>query len=336
MKYNEEEIDRLINSVDLLEYASQSFEFEQRGKEYFCNCPKHVDVTPSLSISPDKNLFYCFSCGIGGNIISWIMEFEKLSFDKAVNKVAELTGTDIKSLQQCDAMAFYHLMKKTIENSQKVKVNDVRKLLSEDEFQKFSSEIPEEWIKEGISHEILERYKIKVDNYTNRIVYPIYDADGNLISFKGRTRFEKYKELRIPKYQYYQKIGDLDFFVGMKENLQYVLEKNEVIIFEGIKSGMKLSSFSNCNNWFASETSWLSDEQIILLIKLGIKDVVIAYDNDVTMKKIKDVTSKLRRFVNVFAVFDTKGILGKKEEKLSPVDRGKDVWEELYKERIRL
>ena len=115
-----------------------------------------------------------------------------------------------------------------------------------------------------------------------------------------------------------------------------VLEKNEVIIFEGIKSGMKLSSFSNSNNWFASETSWLSDEQVILLIKLGIKDIVIAYDNDVTMKKIREVTVKLRRFANVFAVFDSKGILGKKEEKLSPVDKGKEIWEILYKERIRL
>lgn len=334
MKYNEDEINKLISEVNLLDYASKNFEFIKRSNNYFCNCPKHIDVTPSLSINPEKNLFYCFSCGIGGNILGWMMQFEDLTYDQAVHKVAALTGSELKNLKQCDALAFYKSIKKSQEKSKENK--NIRKILPASELNKYKDEAPEEWKEEGISSEVMKQYNIRIDEFSNRIVYPIYDSNGDLISIKGRTRFKSFKEMKIPKYQYYYKIGDLDFFVGLKENLAMITQKNEVILFEGIKSGMKLNSFGLDNNWLSCETSWLSDEQIILLIKIGVKNVVVAYDSDVTIKKIKQVTEKLRKFVNVFAVIDRSNLLGGAESKMSPVDKGKEIWETLYKERIRL
>lgn len=336
--YDYDALQEMCSKVDLFEYASQSMDFEGRGDSYAAHCPKHIDKTPSLVITPSKNLFHCFSCGIGGNIISWLMTFEHLSFNEAVEKIGSLTGMDIKNLKQCNSLKIYKELSRIAKYEiNKPKVNRV--ILDASEIEKFADEAPEEWIEEGINPDVMKKYNIRIDHKSNRIVYPVYDADQNLIGFKGRTRFKNYKEMKIKKYQNYQKIGTTDFFVGMKENLSCIKQKNEAIIFEGIKSGMKASAWGY-NNWLASETGWLNDEQILLLIKLGIKNVVIAYDNDVTLKKIKECTEKLRKFTNVFAVIDRKMIkdrlLGDPKDKLSPVDNGQEVWNTLYAERRRL
>ena len=76
--------------------------------------------------------------------------------------------------------------------------------------------------------------------------------------------------------------------------------------------------------WLASETSHLNESQILILIKLGIKNVTIAFDNDVKYTDILKNVSELRRYTNVFAVRDVKGLLGKKSEKLSPCDKGRE------------
>ena len=79
---------------------------------------------------------------------------------------------------------------------------------------------------------------------------------------------------------------------------------------------------------------------MLLLIQLGVKEVVIAYDNDVDIKKIRECTEKLRKFTNVYVVTDRRFVkdrlLGSVEDKMSPCDKGKEVWEILYKERRRL
>ena len=145
--------------------------------------------------------------------------------------------------------------------------------------------------------------------------------------------------MKIKKYQNYQKIGTTDFFIGMKENYENIISHNKVIIFEGIKSGMNVEGWGY-NYWLSSETGWLNDEQVLLLIKLGVKNIVIAYDNDVDIKKIRECTEKLRKFTNVYVVTDRKFVkdrlLGEKEDKMSPCDKGKEVWEILYREKRRL
>ena len=89
-------------------------------------------------------------------------------------------------------------------------------------------------------------------------------------------------------------------------------------------------------NWLASETSSLNMEQIIILIKLGISNVVIAWDNDVTVKHIRAEVKELKRFVNVYMIQDTKKLLGEPEEKVSPPDKGRAVWEQLYNNKVRI
>ena len=93
--YDNEALIELCSKVDLFEYASKDMDFEGRGDSYAAHCPKHIDKTPSLVITPSKNLFHCFSCGVGGNIINWLMTFENMSFNDAVEKVGLLAGVDV-------------------------------------------------------------------------------------------------------------------------------------------------------------------------------------------------------------------------------------------------
>lgn len=335
--YDNEALMELCSKIDLFDYASKSMEFEGRGDSYAAHCPRHIDKTPSLVITPSKNLFHCFSCGCGGNILNWLMTFEHMSFNNAVEKVGSLAGVDIKNFKQCSALKVYKNISRLYKNDKKECVN--RTILDATEIEKYSDETPIEWEEEGINPKIMKKYNIRIDHNANRIVYPVYDSGLNLIGFKGRTRFKNYKEMKIKKYQNYQKIGTTDFFIGMKENYENIKRQNEAIIFEGIKSGMKVEEWGY-DYWLSSETGWLNDDQVLILIKLGVKNVVIAYDNDVAISKIRECTEKLRKFTNVYAVTDRRylkdRLLGSSEDKLSPCDKGKEIWEILYKEKRRL
>jgi len=336
-KYDPKELIELCNKVDLLEYASKELDFKPRGSDSFsCSCPKHVDVTPSLFITPSKNLYHCMSCGIGGNILNWMMDFEKLTFNDAVAKLTRIAGVDLNQLKQCETVSIFKAVNRLYEPNKKV--NEIqREILPESAIECFKDEAPEEWIKEGIDPLVMKKYNIRIDEKSNRIVYPVYDSNYNLIAFKGRTRFENYKAMGLQKYQNYQKIGTTDFFVGMKENKESILQNNKVIIFEGIKSGMKVEGWGY-DYWLASETSWLNDDQIRILVMMQVKEVIIAYDNDVTLAKIKECTKKLARFTNVYAVLDRSNKYNRllPENKMSPCDMGQEVWETLYSERVKI
>lgn len=329
--YDEDALNELCSKVDLLEYASTSMEFERRGgNRYAAHCPLHVDKTPSLIIYPNTNSFYCFSCGVGGNMINWLMTFEDMKFPEAIDKVSSLAGTDIKNLKQCSALTFFKSQKKQKVSSNKIQFE--RKILDPSYMEQFDDEVPQEWIDEGIDSDVMREFGIRIDKASNRIVYPVYDNNFNLIGVKGRTRFPNYKEMKIQKYMNYQGIGTTDYFSGMKENYQSIVESGSVIIFEGIKSVMKMYGWGY-KNVVAAETYGLNDSQVLILIQMGLKEVTIANDKGISMKKIREFTKTLRRFTNVYAVIDRHNLL---EDKMAPCDMGKEVWDQLYSERVKL
>ena len=331
-----EKLRELEDRTDLLEYAQQSFEFRKIGPDdYFCHCPLHIDKTPSLKISKSKNVFHCFSCGKGGGLLSWLMVIEKLSFDESVDKICKLAGEDVKNLKVSSALRFFKEIKRSEESVLIVPNKIDRKILPVSEIDRFSTDIPDEWVEEGITPEAMKKYQVRIDYDSNRIVYPVWDNEDRLIGFKGRTRFQNYKALKIQKYMNYTKIGVVDYFGGMKENRENILEKNEAIVFEGVKSGYKAYGWG-VDNWLSSETAALNKQQVIVLLRLGIRNIVIAWDSDVPWDKIQRETKTLRNFMNVYSIRDTTGLLGKKDDKLSPVDKGRRIWEELYSQRVRV
>ena len=118
----------------------------------------------------------------------------------------------------------------------------------------------------------------------------------------------------------------------MHENKNEILSQGRIIIVEGIKSVMKLDSFGY-GIGVSSETSCLNSKQIKILLKMRLKEIIIAYDKDVGIDKIIRNISDLRRFANVSVVIDRNEVLDSKD---SPVDKGIEVWENLYTNRIIL
>ena len=331
MKIDQEKLNELCSKVDLMEYAEKSIDFERRGSDvYAAHCPRHEDKTPSLMITPSKNLFYCHSCHVGGNIINWLMTFEHLSFNDAVDKTAMLAGIEIDHLKTCESLSYFKQIKRS--QVQPIKFITDRQILPWSYYEQFANEIPQEWVDEGISADILQEYEIRVDKKSNRIVYPVYDKDGNFIGVKGRTRFKNYKDLQIKKYLNYQKIQTTDYFMGMKQNRDNILATKSVIIFEGLKSVMHVAGWGY-NNCLSSETSDINDAQAAILISMGIRDLTIAFDRDVGMGHIRKTTKLLQKYMNVYAVYDKWGLL---QDKDSPCDRGEEVWRTLYERKIRL
>lgn len=326
MTYDDEMLQEINASVDLLEYVSQSIEMEKRGRDYFGHCPLHVDNTPSFSITPSKNSYYCFSCGRSGGIIGYLMDYEHLRFDDAVDKAAKLGNMDLSKMCRSQTMTF---LKKT-KNLMREKKQVVHEILNSNELNKYSREDITEWIDEGILQEVMDLFEVRINDRDNRIVYPVYDINGNLINIKGRTRYKNYKELRIPKYINYYPIGTMDYFQGLNITLPFIKDQNEMIIFESIKSVMKAYGwgYKNCAS---AEKHTITDEQLKLLVRLRV-NIVFAFDSDISYsdKDIKKTIDVLKRITNVYVIYDRKGLLGGKDAKNAPVDLSREIWEQLY------
>lgn len=335
MGYDKEQLDEMMQRVDLLDYASREFEFRRAGNDSYCAlCNKHKDVNASLFITPSKQRWYCFGCKKGGDLLSWMRFYDGLTFEDAVKKLSQLTGTEIKHTTPASSMQFFKSFKRL--HNEKASVE--RQVLSSDYLDQFEippEGEPHEWLADGITPEMIRRFGIRLDSRSNRIVYPVYDANDNLIGVKGRTRFENYKLLGLTKYINYQKIGTTDYFQGMHENRENVIRKNEAIIVEGLKSVMLLTGWGY-DNAISAETSKLNDGQIKALLRLDISNVTLAFDKDVSIGAAMLEARKLSRFMNTYIVYDNEGLLGPVEDKCSPPDKGREVWEKLYGKRIRL
>lgn len=331
-QYDSDEINELANEIDLLEYISQDYEWQKRsGNTYYFSCPLHSDSDPSLAVNADENFFHCFSCGRGSNVISWMIEYEGLTYPEACQKVQQITGKTLKPKSTSQSMIFYRKMKRIKTKPLNLSI-DNREYQSLIDYNKYSGNPPKLWVDEGISEAALYHFNIRVDESRNRILYPIYDQNGKFICAKARTTLKDYKLLGIPKYKYLGKIGTNDFFVGWKENKDEIISSGKVILFEGIKSVMHAWDwgYKNC---LACETAALNDEQVKFLIKNRVKDVTIAFDSDKKINDIKPFVSVLRRYTNLFITYDINKLLGEKE---SPVDRGREVFEKLLEGRVGL
>lgn len=333
--YEREQIDELCSHFNLLEYVERDYEVKRRGNEYAMHCCFHQDDTPSLFISPEKNRWFCHSCHRGGTPLDWLIKVEHLSFNQAIEKMQKMTGVELTYTETASSFKFFRSLSGLANRKEK---EIEREILSSDYYNRFK--IPEdgephEWIEEGISPAMIQKYDIRIDDVSNRIVYPVYDNDDNLIGVKGRTRFKEYKLLGIKKYINYTRVGTTNYFQGMHENRGEILNRSEAIVFEGIKSVFKADEWGQ-PNCISAETSLINDAQAKILVQMGIKDVVIAFDNDVPLEEVRASAARLKHWTNVWIVNDRAKLLGEKSEKLAPVDKGEKIWRELYGGRTKV
>ena len=332
IEWDEDFLQEVSSNVDLVEYIGQDIELKPKGKDYFGRCSRHIDKTPSFSVNPEKNMYYCFSCGRGGGIIQYLQEYEGLSFDNAVEKACKLADTDISTMCYSPTVK---LLKK-IKRLRQKKIVTKHTIIDECEYEKYKKDTVSEWLDEGIRQSEIDLFDIRIDDRSNRIVYPVRDIDGNLINIKGRTRFSDYKSMHLMKYINYFPVGTMDYLQGLNITLPYIKEKNEIIIFESLKSVMKCFGW-NYKNSASAEKHSLTDEQIRLIIFLRV-NVVFAYDSDVSYKSkdIVETINKIKRFTNVYIMEDKENLLGGIEAKNSPADKGLHIFEKLYESKRKV
>lgn len=256
------------------------------------------------------------------------MKEDGVSFRQAVEKVASITGSELVEYEESESMTFLRELKGC--NSGNVaKIERTPLDINKDYFEKFSDELPPEWLSEDMTEDALRHYNIRIDNNANRIVYPVFDSMGKFIGVKGRTRLASFKELGLNKYINYNKIGTIDYFQGWQEAISEIKNRKSVIIFEGLKSCIKAYGWG-VSNTVAAETANLSDGQVRLLISTGISEIIIGFDSDQSISSImtNPKIQLLKKFSKVSVINSTR--LG---EKMAPVDKGKDMFFEVLKER---
>lgn len=322
------EISELVESVDILDYISQFTDFEEKNDEYWALSPLKEEKTPSFSVRRETQQFYDFSSGKGGNVLSFIQCYFKCSFPKALDILKTYAGVtgEITQRQKLPATAVAKRFKPP-KNHQKIEKSVILPPDCMEKYEKRADKLAV-WEAEGITPEVMEKYQVAYDAVSNRIVYPIKNINGDIINIHGRTLFPDFKERKLRKYTYFYPLGVQSTIYGVSDNMESIREKGEVILFEGAKSVMQADvwGFDNCG---AVLTSHLSPEQMKILIKLGCR-VVFALDKDVKITDDQNIR-KLKRFVKVEYVKDTKGLIGNKD---SPVDAGEEIWRKLYEGRL--
>lgn len=325
-------VSEIIELVDPVEYIGQYIELEQKGDEWWgLSCFKDEN-TPSFSIRPETGLWYDFSSGRGGNIIDFIKLHDHCNTRIAVEKIKAFLGIT-GEIERMAPRLLSTSIAKQFRPSQRKQKEATYKILRDNYMDMFEQpgSHADIWRAEGITDASMEKFGVRYDRFQNRLCYPIRSMDGKIINVNGRSLDENLKEKGIRKYSYYYNLGILDTIYGFFENKTGVLQKREIILFEGAKSVMIADSWG-IDNAGAVMTSHLNPHQLKLLIKLGVR-VVLAFDEDVDVRQDKNVQT-LRHYVNVEWVYPKRDkLLG---NKMAPVDAGKEVWESLYHRRISL
>lgn len=187
------------------------------------------------------------------------------------------------------------------------------------------------FLDDNLSIDSQYKFGIHYDLYGQRILIPIKDLEGNLITIKGRTVVEDYDDKGIEKYIAYYPYHARKLLYGYYENYWDILKKNEIILVESEKAVIQADGYG-INNAVAISKKKISDEQLYRIISLNV-DVVLAFDKDVSLEELKAMSEEFKGLCRVYAIYDIKGLLNGKD---SPFDKGETTWNELYKNKIRI
>ena len=324
------ELRDLIESVDIVAYISQFVELEQRGEEFWGLSPFKEEKTPSFSVRPQPPRFYDYSSGIGGNVFTFIRYYFRCSTTEAVEKLKKYAGCGDNIDYRREKLDATKACRKFSPQKRPEKESKAQ-ILPESVMQKYEKRPDklEVWRKEGISAASLDKFQVFYDAFSDRLVYPIRNARGQIVNIGGRTLDPLWKEKKLRKYTYFYSWGTMDTIYGLSENLEAIREKREIILFEGAKSVLIANTWG-IENTGAILTSHLNPNQMKLLAKLGVR-AVFALDKDVDVQKDHNVR-KLNQYIHIEIIKDRQNLL---DEKDSPVDKGEEVFRKLYEQRIQ-
>ena len=338
-------IQRKTNIVDIIrDYVPLT----QKGKNFFGICPFHDDHNPSMSVSTDKQIYKCFVCGNSGNVFNFVMEYEKVSFIEAVKIVAEKQGIsiDIKSSSKTKIDKSNDRLYKMYDIANKFYQNNLNTTYGKDA-KKYLSErkIDDSIIKKfniGLSFNDSELYKIlskkgytdneiidsglgyKMNNYVkdiymNRIMFPLYDLEGNVNGFSGRIYLDKNgnKYVNTKETKIFKK-GELLY--NYKEAKTLARKEKSIIIVEGFMDVIRLWSIG-VKNVVATMGTAVTKFQADLINKMA-PNIILMFDGDSAGNKAT------QSFIDNYAKSNDNIKIVRLEDDLDPDDyilkKGKD------------
>lgn len=323
------DVEEILDKIDIVDFVSQYVELEERGGEFWGLSPFQDENTPSFSIRREAGKFYDFSSGLGGSLITFVKHYNQCSTKEAVEILKKYIGCDGETVAPRKKLAATAVCKKFKPAKQHKKTSSV-KIYPNDCMEKYEKKDDRlaVWEAEGISRASLNKFQVYYDSFSNRLVYPIRNIRGQIVNIGGRTLDPDFKSKKLRKYTYFSGWGEMDVIYGLFENMESILEKREVILFEGCKSVL-LADTWGIHNTAAILTSHLNPNQLKILARLGCR-VVFALDKDVRVREDHNI-SKLKRYVNVEYLWDREDLLSDKD---APVDKGLEVWQRLYEGRL--
>ena len=307
MYYPEELIEEVRTRNDIVEVISGYVRLQKKGSNYFGLCPFHNEKSPSFSVSPGKQMYYCFGCGAGGNVITFLMEYENQTFPEAVRTLAQRAGIalpeadDSKEARQADsrraklleinkeaAKNFYYQLR-TERGS--VGMEYLRKRELSDETMnhfglgyanKYSNDLIQYLKSKGYSEDLIrdaglcnvdEKHGM-YDKFWNRVMFPIQDINHRVIGFGGRVMGDgKPKYLNSPETEIFDKSRNL---YGL--NFARTSRKGNVILCEGYMDviAMHQAGFTQA---VASLGTAFTSGQASLLRRYA-NEILLSYDSD--------------------------------------------------------
>ncbi len=301
-----ENIENIQKNVNIVDIISSYIPLTQKGKNYFGVCPFHEDHSPSMSVSEEKQIYKCFSCGAAGNVFTFVSDYENVSFIEAVKIVAEKSGLnfigEIKSKKQVKSQKVeYEIMSlalKYYQNNLNTKEGESAKNYLKQRF------LADEAIKEfdlGLAlgkehnlHDLLlkKNYPLKTleelglvningnlinDIFNYRIIFPIHDLEGNVIGFTGRiyNNSNQAKYINSKETIIFKK-GEILFNYHRAKNA--IKKSKTVIIVEGNMDAIRLS-INGVKNVVALMGTSLTKNQVNILKSMRAK-IILMLDND--------------------------------------------------------
>ena len=308
VRYSDELIDEVRSANDIVDVISQYVNLKRAGRNFKGLCPFHKEKTPSFLVSPDKQIFHCFGCGVGGNVISFINKVENLDFKDTIEFLADRAGINLPTIETEQDTAKQHLKSRIYE------INTIAAEFYHENLYKPTAKIAQEYVKKrkldnktlksfligfscnydelyqhlkqlGYSNEeliasnlVLKNDKNQyMDRFRNRLMFPICDIRNRVIAFGGRKLDDTYKE--VAKY------------INTSENVVYSKGRNlyglniaknsasqRLIIVEGYMDAVSLHQ-RGITNAVASLGTALTEAQGRLLRKYS-QEVIISYDSD--------------------------------------------------------
>ena len=304
---SEEVIQKIKEENDIVDVISQKVSLKRAGRNFIGRCPFHSEKTPSFTVSQDKQIYKCFGCGEAGNIFSFLMKTENLTFPQAVKVLGEKIGVDIeekgnkqkrdklekmKKLNVDAAKFFYSNLRRNKGAFQYLKNRDI----DERTMTKFGlgysldswNSLRDYLRKKGYTYEEMTKLGLIVksskenfyDRFRNRIIFPVFDYKGTVIGFGGRVLDDsKPKYLNSPETPLFFKGTNL-------YGLNFAIKNNmnrTVIIVEGYMDCISLHK-RGITNVVATLGTALTESQSKLLKRFADK-AIIAYDSDVAGQK---------------------------------------------------